>query len=155
MIDIYVKDIKRSLKSKCYFSALALALALPDMCAMAEYPKESSVKKRYMQWYDTYLEKYMEDIKKYDEEENPLLNGYVIYKIRNTFLHTVSPNINNDKIKNGAEQIDKVTFFLGNDKIFWNSYHLKNVKKGKKVKIAAVNVTVLCNCICDCALQYY
>lgn len=47
MIDIYVKDIKVSLENKAYFSALALALALPDICGSAEYPNESVAKRLY------------------------------------------------------------------------------------------------------------
>ena len=47
MIEIYVNNIERSLKNKCYFSALAL----PDMCGMAEFPEEQSVSKRYIEWY--------------------------------------------------------------------------------------------------------
>ena len=50
MIDVYVKDIMNALKKRSYFSALALALALPDMCGAVEYPNES-VSERYIKWY--------------------------------------------------------------------------------------------------------
>lgn len=59
MIPVYVNDIKRSLENKCYFSALSLALTLPDICRIAEFPKKS-VTERYMGWYDKYLGDYME-----------------------------------------------------------------------------------------------
>ena len=54
MINVYVDDIKKSLKNKCYFSALALSLALPDICGMVEFPKEQ-VSDRYIHWFDKYL----------------------------------------------------------------------------------------------------
>ncbi len=38
MVEAFVNDIQKALKNHSYFSALALALALPDICAYAEYP---------------------------------------------------------------------------------------------------------------------
>ncbi len=46
-----ISDIKRALDVDCYFSALALALTLPDMCGKAEYP-EKRCGERYKDWYD-------------------------------------------------------------------------------------------------------
>lgn len=59
MIKSYVNNIKCSLKNNCYLSALSLSLALPDICGRAEYPNESSVAKRYIDWYNKYLGAYM------------------------------------------------------------------------------------------------
>lgn len=56
MIPIYVDEIQNALHNKCYFPALALALALPDMCGMVEYSNED-VSKRYINWIDKYLGK--------------------------------------------------------------------------------------------------
>jgi hypothetical protein len=36
MIEIYVNEIRNALKNQFWFSALALALTLPDICGMAE-----------------------------------------------------------------------------------------------------------------------
>ena len=55
MVEIYVNDIVNALKNKSYFSALAMSLALPDICGAAEYPNETSTAKRYMGWYNKYL----------------------------------------------------------------------------------------------------
>ncbi len=38
MVELYVNDIANALKNKSYFSALAMSLALPDICGTAEYP---------------------------------------------------------------------------------------------------------------------
>ena len=54
MVDLYVNDITNALKNGCYFSALAMTLALPDICGAAEYPDETSVGKRYIEWYDKF-----------------------------------------------------------------------------------------------------
>ena len=53
MVDRLLEDLEKSLDNDCYFAALSLALALPDICGRAEYPElSSSSKKRYIQWYD-------------------------------------------------------------------------------------------------------
>ena len=61
MVELYVNDIANALKNKSYFSALAMSLALPDICGTAEYPNETSTAKRYIKWHNKYLGKYMSD----------------------------------------------------------------------------------------------
>lgn len=41
MIPVYVNEIKDALDNKCYFPALALALTIPDMCGIVEFPKKN------------------------------------------------------------------------------------------------------------------
>ena len=48
MVELYVNDIANALKNKSYFSALAMSLALPDICGTAEYPNETS--KSHWEW---------------------------------------------------------------------------------------------------------
>ncbi len=43
-----INDIRNSLDNKCYFAALSLALALPDICGVAKLGENSSVAKRYI-----------------------------------------------------------------------------------------------------------
>lgn len=45
-ITYYIKDIKGVLDNNLYFSALALALTLPDICGLIMYPNLNS-KARY------------------------------------------------------------------------------------------------------------
>ena len=49
-----VEDIERAIEHECYFSALALALTLPDICGKAEYP-ELKVGERYKKWCQKYI----------------------------------------------------------------------------------------------------
>ncbi|MCM1524998.1 MAG: hypothetical protein NC120_11125, partial [Ruminococcus sp.] len=152
MIDKYVEDIKKSLENKCYFSALALALALPDICGMAEFPDETSIGKRYMQWYDKYMSRERND----KAGKKSWLNGEIVYNLRNTYLHTGSPNINGNKIKDKTNQINKFVLFLGDDTQNHDSQNTFNICDGKiKYKAMIVDVTNLCNNICNCALEYF
>ena len=107
MVELYVNDIENALKNKSYFSALAMSLALPDICGTAEYPNETSTAKRYIEWHNKYLGKYMSD-----DRGNPYLCGEIVYNLRNTFLHTGSPNIDSNKVKDEANQLDRFILIL-------------------------------------------
>lgn len=148
MVELYVNDIENALKNKSYFSALAMSLALPDICGAAEYPNETSTAKRYIEWYNKYLGEYMSD-----DSGNPYLSGEIVYNLRNTFLHAGSPNIDSNKIKDEANQLDRFMLFLGDRTemcvtLFINTSIVK-------LRSMIVDVTYLCKTICDCSLQYY
>lgn len=153
MIDIYVEDIKRSLENKCYFSALALALTLPDICGMAEYSDEG-VSTRYINWYDKYLG---DDMSKGHDAmgvDNPWLSGEVVYNLRNTYLHQGSPSIESSKVKEEANQLDQFTLVLGDgtviEEITINIAHGETIIRG-----VIVDITFLCDKLCEYALRYY
>ena len=149
MVELYVNDIENALKNKSYFSALAMSLALPDICAAAEYPNETSVGKRYIEWYNKYLEEYMSD-----DKGNPYLSGEVVYNLRNTFLHTGSPNIDSNKVKNEQNKLDKFILKLGDGTGIWNAALFINTPN-VKLRGMMVDVKYLCQTICDCSLWYY
>ena len=54
MIDKLIEEINKALENELYFSALSLALTLPDICGKAEYPDKGSTS-RYQLWYDEYI----------------------------------------------------------------------------------------------------
>lgn len=161
MIEFYVNEILDVLAHRRYFTALALTLALPDMCGAVEFPKES-VGRRYIDWCDKYLEGY-----KHSDEKMPDLNGEVIYNLRNTFLHTGSPNVagppNIDRKsckqpKDEVNRLDKFVLILGDaTKEHSFSMHIEFPSDAPIVKIRGmvIDVTYLCKVICDCSLRYY
>ena len=148
MIDIYVKDIKVSLENKAYFSALALALTLPDICGSAEYPNES-VTKRYIEWYDKYIGDDSEE-----SDNTPELNGEIVYNLRNTFLHTGSPNINSKKVKTEKNQLDVFELILGDGTKIWSGA-ATIYSPIVSIRLMFINITYLCSKICKSALLYY
>ena len=149
MIDLYVDDIYNALSNKLYFSALALSLALPDICGKAEYPDETSSSKRYIEWYDKYLGEYMSN-----GDNSPSLSGEVVYNLWNSFLHTGSPNIDNKKVKNQTNKLDRFILSLADDKEF-QSVTLCVSTGCVTIRIMMVNVSFLCKTICDFSLLYY
>lgn len=148
MVEIYVNDIENALKNKSYFSALAMSLALPDICGAAEYPNETSTAKRYIEWYNKYLGEYMSD-----DRGNPYLSGEIVYNLRNTFLHTGSPNIDSNKIKDEANQLDGFGLILGDGTEMCMTLFIKF--SIVKLRAMIVDVTYLCKTICDRSLWYY
>lgn len=153
MIPIYVNDIRCSLKNKCYFAALSLALTLPDICGMAEFP-DKSVTERYIEWYDKYLGAYMTQGKDNLGVTNPWLSGEVVYNLRNTYLHQGNPGISSDKVKEEANQLDKFTILLGDGTVLQTA--TANIESAAiTYRMMIVDVTYLCESICDCALWYF
>lgn len=155
MIEIYTTNIKQSLKNKCYFSALALALTLPDMCGMAEFPNETSVAKRYIEWYDNFIGHYMKNDDEI-EKNNPWLSGEVIYNLRNTFLHQGSPNVIGSKVKETSNQLDDFMLLLGDGTVIQQAAFSLDLGYGEVTyRKILVDVTYLCDLLCDAALWYY
>lgn len=148
MVELYVNDIENALKNKSYFSALAMSLALPDICGAAEYPNETSTAKRYIEWYNKYLGEYMSD-----DSGNPYLSGEIVYNLRNTFLHTGSPNIDSNKIKDEANQLDGFGLILGDGTEMCMTLFIKF--SIVKLRAMIVDVKYLCKTICDRSLWYY
>lgn len=158
MIPIYVNDIKCSLKNKSYFSALALALTLPDICGMAEFP-DKSVTERYIEWYDKYLGVYMAQGKDDLGGNNPWLSGEVIYNLRNTYFHQGNPGIESNKVKEEVNRFDKFTLLLSDGtelQVLTLNIEGGTQETGKiTYRHIIVDVTYLCSIICDYVLWYY
>lgn len=91
-----VDDIYRALDAKAYLSAFALALTLPDILSMVEYPEIDAMGKRYSKWMDEFFITELEKkarVKSDDSKDDltMLLNridGRFYAKLRNVFLHS-------------------------------------------------------------------
>ena len=155
MIDQYVNEIYEALNHKLYYPALALTLALPDICGMAEYPNED-VGKRYINWIDKYVEEFFNDEEEECETDTPYLTGEVIYNLRNTFLHQGLPNVQKDKIKKESNQVDRFTIIFGDANKSWiRSRHIYSHAGNINYREMTVEIHYLCDGICNCALRYY
>ena len=97
MILNLIHDKNKSLDFDCYYSALAIALMLPDICSKVEYYNINKTRKRYIKWFDNFIGKY-EKCVKYDNRKMPYLNGNIVYSLRNSFLYLGNPNIKSNQI---------------------------------------------------------
>lgn len=105
IINKMIEEIKVSLQNKCYFSALNLALTIPDICSCAEngYTKETIGERKgrvgieYKDWCKKYIINEARD--KYEistswciDKKLLQFNEDVIYSLRNKLLHNGNPN---------------------------------------------------------------
>lgn len=154
--------MNRALDNNCFFSALAIALMLPDICGKAKYPKERQNKKRYISWYDEYVGAYEQCPG--EEGKMPYLSGEVVYQLRCSFLHQGNPNIDKDEINEECCKIDKFVLLTEKKKdynVLADSASSSGVEtfKGQKIGEAyrtyEVNVRRLCFIISACAEVFY
>jgi len=151
VIEIFANDIRSALKNQCYFSALSLALTLPDICGKAEYPNKQ-VAERYISWYDKYIGAYVKNEGSFGQ--SPYLSGEMVYNLRNTYLHQGSPNVDASKVKEEANQVDKFILSLGDGTKIHEMTFSVNVG-AVAFRTILVDITYLCSVLCDCSLAYY
>ena len=158
MIIQLIDDMNRALDHDCFFSALSLALTLPDICGKAKYPKEKSTKKRYIDWYDEYVGKYE---KCPGDNSMPYLNGEVVYNLRCSMLHQGTPNVNSADIKEEACKLDNFDLLTEKKKdinVFMDRASVCSSNLGNSERTTRsyeVNVRRLCFILSACAKAYY
>ena len=88
--------VETSVAEENWYAALALALALPDICGKLENPVITS-QKRYIAWFDKYL------LKIYTlslfGNTTVFLNGSDLYALRCALLHEGSEDISSQRAK--------------------------------------------------------
>jgi len=134
----FLNSIKNSLENKNWYSALALALSVPDICAKISYPAEKSSKKRYIAWYNSYMiDKYTSYIGA-NKEKHVFLCGEDCYALRCSFLHEGRDNIEKQKAQ---EALDKFHFTIPK--------HGFTIHNNQINKVLQLQIDVFCNDICE------
>lgn len=161
MLQRLIDDMNKALDNDCFFSALSLALILPDVCGKAKYPIEKNNKKRYTNWYNKYVGAYEQCPG--EEGKMPYLSGEVVYQLRCSFLHQGNPNIDKDKINEECCRIDKFVlltekkkeFNILSDSASSSEQFWGDKKIGATYRAYEVNVRRLCFIISACAGAFY
>ena len=87
----FIQAIEISLNTQNWYSALALALTLPDICGKIDSP-DLKTRLRYPKWFNEYVgEKYK--VVKPDGETHIFMTGNDCYALRCAFLHEGSNNV--------------------------------------------------------------
>jgi len=151
-----IAEIRCCLSVKCYFAALSLALALPDICGKAEYPNGGNAA-RYIQWFNRYIgndEKPKSVYSVYDKNM-PYLSGEVVFNLRCSFLHAGNPGIDKEKIKEECCRVDRFNVELGEP--FCSREASVSYGAGMQIchRECTFNVIQLCNELCGTAEKYY
>ena len=155
MILKLIDDVIKSLDAECYLSALASALTFPDVCGMAEYPRQKRSGIRYKDWYDEFIGKFEQCPSEQNQEQPmPYLSGEVIYSLRNSLLHQGTPNINVSNIKDYRNKIDHFELVIESKRPF-DIYGDTAEIHYNGTTTYRVNVRRLCLILCSCARGYY
>jgi len=80
-----IKDIEIAVENGAYFSALALALTLPDVCGKIAFPEERTKKDWYSKWYDKYCGS---SLPTGVSKNLPVFDGKFCYCLRCSYLHS-------------------------------------------------------------------
>lgn len=161
MVDRLLADLDKSLDSDCYFAALSLALALPDICGRAEYPElASSSKKRYIKWYDENIGEYEIPPKQSETDEDmPHLSGEIVYQLRCSLLHQGAPNIDKEKIKAPENKIDQFSLVVEKKNefdIYCDTARVSlNNASPNKFRSYRINVRRFCRIVSHVVKKYY
>ena len=82
----YIDSIKLSLSTKNYFGAIAMALALPDICASVDATNNKTTGKKYCEWFNKYLADTYKQIFQ-DRDDIVVFGAPECYAARCSFLH--------------------------------------------------------------------
>ena len=153
MINILVKQIDIALKNESFIPALMASLTLPDICGKAEYP-DSNNKKRYVEWYDTYIPHGLSPFYDYDKTNKlPVLSGEVVYQLRCSLLHSGSFQIERNRIICSDNKIDSFEIYIEpkND----NDIYIIYLGSSDNSKNIRVGIRGLCKMLTQTASAYY
>ncbi len=102
-----LQSIGQSLNTGNYYAALAMALAIPDICGWIEDPNSTS-KARYISWFERYLQsKYVRQATA-NMPEHTFLTSSDCYALRCAFLHEGRENISEQRARQVLESFQFV-----------------------------------------------
>lgn len=127
-LDVYVTDLLRSLGAGAQHSALALALALPDICGSIEYPTERRGGVRYVNWCNTW-------------GKMLVVSGADCYALRCAYLHGGSEEFSGPSAV--AALFGRLQFTIGHVDGVWKSQALPPAAPGAK-QTARIPVESFC-----------
>lgn len=161
MLQQIINEIKLCIASDHYLAALSLALTIPDICGKAEYGDIGN-RARYVQWFDTYIGQHE---RKYSISEKdgtlelPYTSGELIYKLRNSVLHSGMVDVDGQKLTEEENRI--TTFRLMISKNLSGGYAASDTlitrsSSGEEMsREYTVSIQYLCNILCYAVEKYY
>ena len=155
MLD-YINDIRKALDNDCWYSALALALTLPDICGEIEFKQFQNVGKRYRKWYFKHIES--NDYFTVSNNQANIFTSKDCYLLRCAFLHSHSYDIDNEYLKNTVREYDGETYLSIQTK--FELYASRDNTKSRRsfdndlvtriqTRKIRINVYYLCKVLCN------
>ena len=111
-LDRYLGDILRALEARVFYSALALAVTIPDICGAIEFPNETKMGKRYRDWFS--------------QPWCGMLHSYLgaadCWAIRCSYLHNGSGEFEGNSA--AYADLSHIQFTVGKDRGVWSSTYM-------------------------------
>ena len=149
MIDRLIDEIYVSMNNNCFLTALTTALSIPDICGKAEYSNLKPAE-RYVKWFDKFIGDYEKSPSSTDEQ--PYMNGELIYSLRNNTLHEATYNI--DQKKNDIQEFNLLIQNPHSARISGTSagvvYHYidgEEIRGNRRITISVIDL-ILKICMC-------
>ncbi len=145
MIKRIVEEINGLLLHGFPYSALGIALTLPDICGNIAYPN-TNVGPHYKKWYDNYVAP-----KKIitSEDGHIAIDGEICYKLRCAYLHSGNFNLGSS---DGVNRIESFTIQYNRDPNL-RFIRIANSTNGKYQM--DIDLGVLCWTLCEAATEFY
>lgn len=104
----FTQAINKSIESENWYSALTLALTIPDICGRLSYPefKKTESAKRYKKWFNEYLLHFYES--PFHGEGFTFMSGGDCYALRCALLHEGRDDVTSQKAR--RDVLSKITF---------------------------------------------
>lgn len=100
----FISALDKSLENKNWYSALFIALSLPDICGKLTFSLKSSYK-RYVKWFDLYLKNRFTYPVGADNEIHCFLSGSDCYALRCAYLHEGTDDISKQRAREVLERL--------------------------------------------------
>lgn len=119
----FIEAIEKSIESKNWYSGLALALTLPDICGRLENPNVGS-QRRFEAWFEKYmLPNYKSD---FHGPDFTFLSGSDCYALRCAFLHEGRDDV---ELQRAQEVVTRFAFSTtGSHKCMFDTVLLLNLQ---------------------------
>lgn len=159
-----INDIRKSIDSQCFLSALALALTIPNICGRVKYEnildengklyKDNLI---YELWFNEYIyepNRYKGKLEKHYKGSG--FDGAACYMLRCEFLHNGSSTI---KSGDGRVMINRFELCISGTEdcvVCAEANGIVTNNFGKStIYHARVDIRALCNLICDASEKFY
>jgi len=144
-------ELKKTIDAGFYYSALTLALTLPDICSQLEYGASSRT--NYINWIDSHMDKEAFSVG-FPNFEKVEFNGTICYALRCKVLHSISVDITTtDVYRKKHLEISELKLIKPGtiDGGTWK-YHLDNKNN---IFTASIDTKYLCDIIYKTVLTFY
>ena len=151
-----VQSVRKAFNTGLYESALALALTLPDICAIIEYPNITLVGERYIKWSNSHI--FIDNPSNVNEN----FAGAALYQLRCNFLHSGSSDIHkNSGSPTGQVYIKHFSLMKpkvnkeGSGELLVQAAVLKDTDTQEEIYAVKMNLRYIIEQICDTAELFY